>query len=84
MRSKEISLEYRTILEWVKQGSSVLDLGCGDGELLSLLIHAKHVRAQGIEIDEQAIYQCVAKGVSVFHEDIDNGLPNMGTSLLIM
>jgi len=73
-----ITLEYQTILEWVRQGASVLDLGCGDGELLSLLVRAKNVRAQGIEIDEQAIYQCVAKGLSVFHEDIDNGLPEYG------
>jgi len=74
MPSKEIPLEYRAILEWVRQGSTVLDLGCGDGELLSLLTRAKNVRAQGIEIDEQAIYQCVTKGLSVFHEDIDHGL----------
>jgi methionine biosynthesis protein MetW len=52
----------------------VLDLGCGDGELLTLLVRERNVKAQGIEIDEQAIYQCVAKGLSVFHEDIDNGL----------
>jgi methionine biosynthesis protein MetW len=32
------------------------------------------MRGQGIEIDERAIYQCVSKGLSVFHEDIDNGL----------
>jgi methionine biosynthesis protein MetW len=75
MSSETYSLEHQTILEWVKEGSSVLDLGCGDGELLSLLVRMKDVRAQGIEIDEQAIYQCVAKGLSVFHEDIDHGLP---------
>jgi methionine biosynthesis protein MetW len=78
MSPKEIPLEYRTIIDWVGDGSSVLDLGCGDGELLSLLTRAKHVRAQGIEIDEQAIYQCVGRGISVFHEDIDNGLPEYG------
>lgn len=76
--NKDISLEYRTILEWVRPESVVLDLGCGDGELLSQLVQAKNVRGQGIEIDEQAIYQCVAKGISVFHEDIDNGLPEYG------
>jgi methionine biosynthesis protein MetW len=52
----------------------VLDLGCGEGALLDLLVREKSVRAQGIEIDEQAIYLCVAKGLSVFHEDIDHGL----------
>lgn len=74
MQSETPSLEHRAILKWARQGSSVLDLGCGDGELLTLLVREKRVRAQGIEVDEQAIYQCVAKGLSVFHEDIDNGL----------
>jgi methionine biosynthesis protein MetW len=74
MPSETPSLEYRAILEWIRQGSSVLDLGCGDGALLDLLVRERSVRAQGIEIDEQAIYRCVAKGLSVFHEDIDHGL----------
>jgi methionine biosynthesis protein MetW len=74
MQSDALPLEYGAILKWIRVGSSVLDLGCGNGELLALLVREKKVRAQGIEIDEQAIYQCVAKGLSVFHEDIDNGL----------
>ncbi len=74
MTSNSLPLEYRAILKWIRQDSSVLDLGCGGGELLDLLIREKRVKAQGIEIDEQAIYQCVARGLSVFHEDIDNGL----------
>jgi len=74
MRFEPPSLEYRAILEWIPQDSSVLDLGCGDGELLTLLVRERNVKAQGIEIDEQAIYHCVARGLSVFHEDIDHGL----------
>ena len=68
------SLDHQAILEWIRPGSSVLDLGCGDGGLLALLVNERQVKPQGIEIEEQAIYQCVAKGLSVFHEDIDNGL----------
>ncbi len=67
-------LDYRVIADWVRPESSVLDLGCGDGELLSILVTERHVRANGIEIDEQAIYKCVEKGLSVFHEDIEEGL----------
>jgi methionine biosynthesis protein MetW len=74
MRSESLALEYGVILEWIEAESSVLDLGCGDGELLSLLVREKKIKAQGIEIDEQAIYRCVARGLSVFHQDIDNGL----------
>jgi len=74
MRSDPRPLEYKVFLDWIKAGASVLDLGCGDGELLSLLVKEKKIKAQGIEIDEQAIYRCVARGLSVFHQDIDNGL----------
>jgi methionine biosynthesis protein MetW len=69
-----LRLDYRVILDWIRPGASVLDLGCGAGDLLELLSRVKDASVQGIEIDEQAIYQCVAKGLSVFHEDIDGGL----------
>jgi methionine biosynthesis protein MetW len=67
-------VEQEVISSWVEAGSSVLDLGCGDGELLTRLIRQKQVRAQGIELNEQAIHRCVAGGISVFQEDIDTGL----------
>lgn len=66
--------EHSIILNLVSEKSTVLDLGCGKGELLSLLIKQKNIKGQGIEIDEQAIYACVAEGLSVFHDDLDNGL----------
>jgi methionine biosynthesis protein MetW len=67
-------LDHRIISNWIWPGANALDLGCGDGELLSLLIQEKNVHAQGIEIDERAIYTCVAKGLTVLHEDIEDGL----------
>jgi methionine biosynthesis protein MetW len=69
-----VRIDQEIISGWVKAGTSVLDLGCGNGELLTRLIQEKQVRAQGIELSEQAIHQCVARGVSVFQEDIDAGL----------
>jgi methionine biosynthesis protein MetW len=73
--AKEPNPEHRIITGLVKKGSSVLDLGCGDGELLAMLRDEKDIsRAQGIEIDEQAIHQCVARGLSVYQGDIDSGL----------
>ncbi|HGJ67164.1 TPA: methyltransferase domain-containing protein, partial [bacterium] len=67
-------LDHKAILDIVQNGSSVLDLGCGEGDLLYLLVKEKQVKAQGVDIDEQAIYKCVEKGLSVFHGDIDSGL----------
>jgi methionine biosynthesis protein MetW len=67
--------EYRLIAEMVQPSTSVLDLGCGDGELMAMLKKERGIsRSQGIELDEKAIYKCVARGLSVFHGDIDSGL----------
>ncbi len=74
MGHKDIQLDHEVILDLIKEQSTVLDLGCGTGDLLYLLIKEKKARAQGIEIDDQAIYKCVAKGLNVFHGDIDSGL----------
>ena len=74
MQYKDIRPDHKAILELVNLRSSVLDLGCGTGELLYILIKEKNVRGQGIEIDEQAIYRCVSKGLSVLHGDIETGL----------
>jgi len=71
---RDVKLEYRVILNMMRPDTSVLDLGCGDGALMSLLVKERNARAQGIEIDEQAIHQCVGKGLSVFHGDVDSGL----------
>ena len=71
---ESIRLDHRIIFQIVADGAKVLDLGCGDGELLFLLAREKNVKAQGIELDEGSIYKCVEKGLSVFHSDIDSGL----------
>jgi methionine biosynthesis protein MetW len=69
-----MKLEHRIIVDLVPRASSVLDLGCGNGDLMHLLATEKGTRAHGIEIDERAIYECVAKGLSVLHGDLDTGL----------
>ena len=74
MRHSSTKLEHRIILDWIPPRSSVLDLGCGNGELLSVLAKERQVQGQGIEIDQQAIHQCVTEGLSVFQQDIDIGL----------
>jgi len=74
MENKDIQLDHKVILDLIKSQSNVLDLGCGTGDLLYLLIKEKGIHGQGIEIDDQAIYKCVAKGLNVFHGDIDTGL----------
>ncbi|MCW4002568.1 MAG: methionine biosynthesis protein MetW [Candidatus Bathyarchaeota archaeon] len=69
-----MKVEYEKFAEWIPNGASVLDLCCGDGDLLAFLIRQKQVRAQGVELSEQAILRCVAEGLSVFQQDVDTGL----------
>lgn len=59
---------------WVTTGSRVLDLGCGDGSLLSRLSLNKQVDGVGVEISQDMIVRCLARGVSVYQADIDQGL----------
>jgi methionine biosynthesis protein MetW len=66
--------DYRLIEEMVPEGATVLDLGCGDGELLAELVCDKHVRGSGVDLDPAAVEACVGKGLSVFHGDLDEGL----------
>jgi len=66
---------HRIICNIVSPGSRVLDLGCGDGALMEFLVNEKKVKAQGIELEEEAIYKCVERRLNVFHGDIDSGLP---------
>jgi len=66
--------DQRVIVDVIEKGATVLDLGCGQGELLVALIKKKQVRGQGIEIDDEAILHCVALGLNVFHDDLDRGL----------
>ncbi len=67
-------LDHRIIAGLIEPGSKVLDLGCGSGELMYLLVTEKQAVVQGIELDDTAIHRCVEKGLSVFHGDIDSGL----------
>ena len=70
--------DHRLIMDFIPVGSSVLDLGCGDGELLNLLIREKDVYGSGIEIDEVAVRKCASRGLSVSQQDIECGLSDYG------
>ena len=64
------------INNWVAQNSSVLDLGCGKGEILLDLISSKDIKAVGVEIDSSNINKCITRGINVIEQNIDNGLNN--------
>jgi methionine biosynthesis protein MetW len=63
--------DLRQIASWVQPGSKVLDLGCGEGELLTYLQEKRSVLATGIEKDEAKVAHCIERGLSVLQGDIN-------------
>lgn len=66
--------DLAAIVELIPASVKVLDLGCGDGELLDYLIRAKQVKGRGIELGEQGVLTCVRRGLSVRQGNLNEGL----------
>lgn len=69
--------DLHIIANMVDKNSKVLDLGCGDGSLLDYLIKSKNVSGSGIELYQNMIIECVKRGVSVVHGNLNEGLPEI-------
>lgn len=66
--------DHEVIAQWVSPGERVLDLGCGDGSLLSYLGQVRQVLAYGVENDPEKLLACLRNGVNVIQIDLDRGL----------
>ena len=73
MNSADSRMRYdlQIIASWIKPGSQVVDLGCGEGDLLQHLITHKGVHGTGIERNEEKVAACIEKGLSVLQGDIN-------------
>ncbi len=75
-QAHRVRLDYEVIESLIKPNSSVLDIGCGDGELLARLSEDKNIKGEGIELDEELVLDCVGRGLSIIQYDIEHGLEN--------
>ena len=69
--------DYRIILDLIPENSKVIDIGCSDGELISLLAD-KNISAQGVELNQEKVISCLEKGLLVVNtgrESIKLGPP---------
>jgi methionine biosynthesis protein MetW len=69
-------VDLRVVASFVDPGARVLDIGCGDGQLLKWLEEAKGVDGRGIELSQKGVNEAVARGVSVVQGDADRDLGN--------
>jgi methionine biosynthesis protein MetW len=70
----EFRQDFAIIANWVKFGSKVLDLGCGDGELLQFLRKSLEVKGYGVEKDDANWLACMKNGSNVIQMDLEDGL----------
>ena len=66
--------DYEVITQWIEPGEKVLDLGCGDGDLLSHLIKERQVQGYGVENDPVKLQASVRNGINVIQMDLEKGL----------
>lgn len=86
-RTETTRIDLLLVAGMVENGARVLDVGCGDGELLRLLAETKNVDARGVEISQKGVNDCVAKGLSVIQGDADVDLadyPDDGFDYVIL
>lgn len=67
-------IDLLRIAQWIEPGSRVLDLGCGDGHLLSYLRRTRQVRGAGVELDDDRVIAAVRRGVPVIQQNLEEGL----------
>tara|TARA_A100001015_G_scaffold284278_1_gene350527 strand:+ start:23 stop:616 length:594 start_codon:yes stop_codon:yes gene_type:complete len=66
--------EFKVIAELLPKNVRVLDVGCGDGSLMDLLIKEKNIEARGLEIKEEYVKKCIYKGLSVIEGNAETEL----------
>ena len=67
--------DHVAIAQFINRGDLVLDVGCGDGQLMELLQLERGARTRGLEVEQAGVNRCVTKGLAVVQGDADRDLP---------
>ena len=67
--------DHVAIAQFINKGDLVLDVGCGDGQLMELLQQERGARTRGLEVEQSGVNRCVSKGLAVVQGNADADLP---------
>jgi len=67
-------VDYKLIESLIEPNSTVLDVGCGDGQLLANLLRDKNIKGEGIELDQELVLDCICRRLPIIQQDIEEGL----------
>jgi homoserine O-acetyltransferase len=70
--------DYELIESLIEPNSTVLDVGCGDGELLANLVRDRGIKGEGIELDQELVLDCVCRRLPIIQQDAEQGLGYYG------
>ena len=79
--------EFKVIADLLPNGTRVLDVGCGDGSLMSLLVKEKNIEVRGLELEQQNVQECIYKGLPVIQGNAETELyqfPNQSFDYVVL
>ena len=74
MKNLKMKKEFKVIADLLPNNTRVLDVGCGDGSLMNLLVKEKNIEVRGLELEKQNVQECIYKGLPVIQGNAETEL----------
>jgi methionine biosynthesis protein MetW len=87
MKNLKMKKEFKVIANLLANNTRVLDVGCGDGSLMNLLVKEKNIEVRGLELEKQNIQECIYKGLPVIQGNAETELhqfPNQSFDYVVL
>jgi len=87
MKNLEMKKEFKVIANLLANNTRVLDVGCGDGSLMNLLVKEKNIEVRGLELEKQNVQECIYKGLPVIQGNAETELyqfPNQSFDYVVL
>ena len=87
MKNLKMKKEFKVIADLLPTNTRVLDIGCGDGSLMNLLVKEKNIEVRGLELEKQNVQECIYKGLPVIQGNAETELyqfPNQSFDYVVL